>query len=66
MKDILVRKLTSRKLLLAIAVFIAAIVAFITGETAERVTSLFVLAFDVLAYCYGEGLADSAERSNEK
>ncbi len=66
MRDTLIRKLTSRKLLLAIAVFIAAVIAFVTGETAERVTSLFVLAFDVLAYCYGEGLADSAERGTDK
>lgn len=57
-----VRKLTSRKWWLAVAVFVvAAMVLFgVESGTAERVGSLILLAADVVGYTLAEGLADSA------
>ena len=60
-KDI-VRKLTSRKLWMAIAGFVAGlIVAFGKSEaTAETVSGLIMSGASVLGYLLAEGLADSA------
>lgn len=60
-KDI-VRKLTSRKLWMAIAGFVAGlIVAFGKSEaTAETVSGLIMSGASVIGYLLAEGLADSA------
>lgn len=60
-KDI-VRKLTSRKLWMAIAGFVAGlIVAFGKSEaTAETVSGLIMSGASVIGYLFAEGLADSA------
>lgn len=60
-KDI-VRKLTSRKLWMAVAGFVAGlIVAFGKSEaTAETVSGLIMSGASVLGYLLAEGLADSA------
>ena len=58
----LARKLTSRKLWMAIAGFVAGlIVAFGKSEaTAETVSGLIMSGASVLGYLIAEGLADSA------
>ena len=60
-KDI-VRKLTSRKLWMAVAGFVAGlIVAFGKSEaTAETVSGLIMSGASVIGYLLAEGLADSA------
>lgn len=58
------RKLTSRKLWVALAGFIAGlIVAFGGGEdTAETVSGCVLSGAAVIGYVIGEGLADSANK----
>ncbi len=58
------RKLTSRKLWVALAGFIAGlIVAFGGGEdTAETVSGCVLSGAAVIVYVIGEGLADSANK----
>ena len=55
------RKLTSRKLWMAIAGLIAGIIVACNGsaETAETVGGLVMSAASVVAYIRGEGLADA-------
>ena len=55
------RKLTSRKLWMAIAGLIAGIIVACNGsaETAETVGGLVMSAASVVAYILGEGLADA-------
>lgn len=56
------RKLTSRKFWMAIAGFIAGLVAFINSPSGspEAITSLVMQTGSVVAYIIGEGLADSS------
>lgn len=56
-----VRKLTSRKLWLAVALFVSGVMTA-TGhnETAETVAGLIMQGAAVLAYIIGEGLTDAA------
>lgn len=56
------RKLTSRKLWLAIAGFITGIILAFNGseEVAETVSGCIMSGASVVAYIIGEGLADSA------
>lgn len=60
------RKLTSRKLWLAIVGFVTGIiVAFGGGEAiAETVSGIIMSGASVVAYIIGEGLADSAGGGN--
>lgn len=64
-KETIIRKLTSRKLWVAIAGFVAGlIVAFDgTAETAETVSALILQGASVLGYIIAEGLADAASAS---
>ena len=57
------RKLTSRKLWLAVAGFVSGIVLAFSGsaEVAETVTGCIMSGASVVAYIIGEGLADSAK-----
>lgn len=66
-KEIIIRKLTSRKLWVAVAGFVAGlIVAFDgTAETAETVSALILQGASVLGYIIAEGLADAAGASQE-
>lgn len=61
------RKLTSRKLWLAIAGFVGGmILAFnFSAETAETVTGCIMSAASVIAYIVGEGLVDAAGNHSE-
>lgn len=61
-KEDWIRKLTSRKFWMALAGFIAGVVAFIKSPSgsADAVTSLIMSFGSVVAYIVGEGLADAA------
>ncbi len=61
-----VRKLTSRKLWMAIAAFVSSlIVAFGGGEeTAVTVSGIIMAGATAIAYIVGEGLIDAASASN--
>lgn len=60
-KDI-VRKLTSRKLWMAVAGFVAGLIVALgeSAELAETVSGLIMSGASVLGYLLAEGLADSA------
>lgn len=57
------RKLTSRKLWLAVAGFVVGIIVAFNGsaEVAETVSGCIMSGASVIAYIIGEGLADSAK-----
>lgn len=60
------RKLTSRKLWLALAGFISGLVLAFNGsaEVAETVSGCIMSGASVVAYIVGEGLADSSHTNN--
>lgn len=57
-----VRKLTSRKLWMAVVGFVTGLLIYLgqSAEQAEKLGALILSAASVLAYILGEGLADSA------
>lgn len=59
------RKLTSRKLWVALAGFIAGLIVAFGGdsEVAETVSGCIMSGASVIAYIIGEGLADSSHAS---
>lgn len=61
-----IRKLTSRKLWVAIAGFIAGLIVAFGGDsdTAETVSGCIMAGAAVVAYTIGEGLADGANASD--
>lgn len=62
------RKLTSRKLWVATAGFIAGLILAFGGsdKTAETVSGCIMSGAAVIAYTIGEGLADSANANDRK
>lgn len=66
------RKLTSRKLWLAIAGFVAGLIVIFGGpqETADKISGSIMSGAAVVAYAVGEGLADgnstNTNSDNEK
>lgn len=60
------RKLTSRKLWIAVAGFVAGLVLAFGGsdDTAETVTGCIMSAASVVGYILGEGLTDAAALKN--
>lgn len=60
-KEIIIRKLTSRKLWVAIAGFVSGLIVAFDGEatTAEAVSGLILQGASVLGYLLAEGLADA-------
>lgn len=63
------RKLTSRKLWVALAGFVAGMIVIFGGsqETADKISGSIMSAAAVVGYVVGEGLADSTNGShNEK
>lgn len=62
-----VKKLTSRKLWLAVAGLVSGLVLAFKGEaaTAEVVSGCIMSAASVISYIVGEGLVDSALMSSE-
>ena len=59
------RKLTSRKLWLAIAGFVAGLIVIFGGsqETADKISGSIMSAAAVVGYVVGEGLADGNNSS---
>ena len=59
------RKLTSRKLWVALAGFVAGLIVAFGGdsEVAETVSGCIMSGASVIAYIIGEGLADSSNKS---
>lgn len=66
-KEDIIRKLSSRKLWIAIAGFVAGLIAALGGdaETAETVSGLIMAGASVLGYLIAEGLADSAHHGGD-
>lgn len=62
------RKLTSRKLWVSIAGFIAGLIVALGGnsETAETVSGCILSGAAVVGYIIGEGLADSANTKEDE
>ena len=60
-KDTIIRKLTSRKLWVAVAGFVSGLIVALDGnaETAETVGGLILQGASVLGYLLAEGLADA-------
>lgn len=60
-KETIIRKLTSRKLWVAVAGFVAGLIVAFDGdaETAETVSALILQGASVLGYLIAEGLADA-------
>lgn len=61
-KQDIIRKLTSRKLWLALAGMVAGLIVALNGDAkvAETVSGCIMSAASVIAYIVGEGLVDSA------
>ena len=61
-KEAIIRKLTSRKLWVAVAGFVSGLIVALDGnaETAETISALILQGASVLGYLIAEGLADSA------
>lgn len=62
------RKLTSRKLWMAIALFVSGCIVAFGGdaEKAEIISGLIMQGAAVVAYIIGEGLADAAGAANDQ
>lgn len=60
-KETIIRKLTSRKLWVAIAGFVSGMIVAMDGDaaTAETISGLILQAASVLGYLLAEGLADA-------
>lgn len=60
-KEIIIRKLTSRKLWVAIAGFVSGLIVALDGdaETAEVVSGLILQGASIVGYLMAEGLADA-------
>lgn len=61
-KENIIRKLTSRKLWVAVAGFVSGLIVAMDGsaETAETISALILQGASVLGYLIAEGLADAA------
>lgn len=66
-KDDIIRKLTSRKLWMAVAGFVSGLLIYFgqTAEQAERVAALILSGASVLAFILGEGLIDAASAGQD-
>lgn len=63
MKNAIIRKLTSRKLWLALSGFVSMLIIFFgyAEDTATQVAALIMAGADVLGYILAEGMADSSK-----
>lgn len=66
-KNDIIRKLTSRKLWVAVAGFVSGLIVAFDGnaETAETISGLILQGAAVLGYLIAEGLADAGNTGNE-
>ena len=62
------RKLTSRKLWVALAGFVAGLIVIFGGnqETADKVSGAIMSGAAVVAYAVGEGLADVGNKGEDE
>jgi len=62
MKETIIRKLTSRKLWMAVALFVSGLITALDGdaETAETVSGCIMQGAAVLSYLLAEGWADAS------
>lgn len=62
------KKLTSRKLWLAVAGFVSGLIIALNGsaEVAETVSGCIMSGASVIAYIVGEGLADASHTDSEE
>ena len=62
------RKLTSRKLWLAVATFVSMLIIYFTGDAdkAEKVSALIIAGGAVVAYILAEGWADGNHLTDSK
>lgn len=60
------RKLTSRKLWLSIASFVAMLIIAINGDegSAQQISALIMAGATIIGYVIGEGLADSGNKES--
>lgn len=67
-KNDIIRKLTSRKLWLAVAGFVTGLIIAFDGsaETAETVSALILQGASILGYLIAEGLTDIAHADKEE
>lgn len=62
-KEAIIRKLTSRKLWMAIALFVSGVLTAAGKETvAETISGLIIQAAAVIGYIVGEGLVDASNK----
>lgn len=63
-KEIIIRKLTSRKLWLAVSEFVSMLVIAlgVAEDTATKVAALIMAGAGAIAYIVGEGLADAGNK----
>lgn len=61
------KKLTSRKLWLAVAGLVVSVVTLVSGnaELAERISAIVLAAASVIGYLIAEGLVDSASADKQ-
>ena len=66
-KEFIIRKLTSRKLWVAIAGFVSGLIVAMDGnaETAETISGLILQGASILGYLLAEGLADAAHPGSD-
>ena len=66
-KKTVIRKLTSRKLWLAVALFVSGLIVAFGGkqEVAETVSGCIMQGAAVIGYLLAEGLTDAARSKNE-
>lgn len=66
-KEDIIRKLTSRKLWVAVAGFVSGLIVAMDGdaETAETIAGLILQGAAVLGYVLAEGLADAGNTYSE-
>ena len=65
-KETIIRKLTSRKLWMALAAFISGVVTVIWGDKTAQIVGGLILQFAaVVAYIVGEGLVDAANKPSD-
>ena len=64
MKEIIIRKLTSRKLWLAVSEFVSMLIIAlgVAENTATQVAALIMAGAGAVAYIVGEGLADAGNK----
>lgn len=60
------RKLTSRKLWLSVASFVAMLIIAINGDegSAQQISALIMAGASIIGYVIGEGLADSGNKES--